>query len=165
MASILGQRRLAFDAGRWRVVLLDSTDLPDGKGGGSLSTCEMKRLEAELTNHGDRLFLIVLHHQPMPVGSDWQDEIGLGNASAFWQMLERYPQQKCLLFGHLHQEWQLNQGQNRLLGCPSTAVQFRKGCAAFELETQGIEAHPGYRWLQLFDSGQVITGIERLALA
>lgn len=135
----------------WRILMLDSNAAADGQGSGSLPEPELQRLEEQLQRAlqtGESL-LLVLHHNPLPVQSRWQDQIMLGNAERFWQLLGRYRVAVTVLFGHVHQVWDLTQDGVRLLSCPSTAVQFVRAQERLLIETQGAEALPGYRWLKL----------------
>ena len=77
----------------------------------------------------------------------------LGNAEQFWQLLGRYPVPVTVLFGHVHQVWDVTRQSVRLLSCPSTAVQFVRGQQTLLIETEGAAALPGYRWLRLCPAG------------
>ncbi len=135
----------------WQILLLDSTAAADGQGGGSLADAELQRLEAQLQSaqQAGASLLLVLHHNPLSVQSRWQDQIMLGNAECLWQLLGRYEVPVTLLFGHVHQHWDIIHQGVRLLGCPSTAVQFVRAQPQLLVETQGAAALPGYRWLKL----------------
>jgi Icc protein len=149
----------ALIANGWRILMLDSNAEADGKGSGSLADTELARLEHQLQRAlqtGESL-LLVLHHNPLPVQSLWQDRIMLGNAERLWQLLGRYRVPVTVLFGHVHQVWDLTQQSVRLLSCPSTAVQFARGQEQLLVETQGAEAQPGYRWLTLSPAGSTQT--------
>lgn len=157
-----GERPRSLTLAGWRILLLDSTADPDGRGGGSLITEDLARLEAL---EGPVPVLLVLHHNPMAVGSPWQDAIGLGNAGAFWRALASIEAPVTVLFGHTHQAWDRVEQGIRLLGCPSTAVQFRKETRTPVVESVPPLSRPGYRWLGLFDTGQVDSLLERIDLA
>lgn len=139
----------------WSMVLLDSTSAADGQGSGSLAESELRRLEEQLQicQKLKAALLVVLHHNPMSVQSDWQDRIMLANADRLWALLGRYKVQVTILFGHVHQQWDLTQANVRVLGCPSTAVQFVMAQEQLLVETEGAVALPGYRWLKLFSAG------------
>lgn len=140
-----------FSIPGWRVLLLDSTSSPDGRGAGALATSELKRLQQQLqlADSMGQSLLLVLHHNPMPVQSRWQDAIMLSNAAEFWALLERYSVAVTVLFGHLHQQWDLQRGGVRLLGCPATSVQFKANQSQLLIEDDGEQSAPGYRWLKL----------------
>jgi Icc protein len=157
-----GERPRTLTLAGWRILLLDSTADPDGRGGGSLAAEELARLRAL---EGDDPVLLVLHHNPIPVGSPWQDAIGLGNAGDFLRALAAIEAPVTVLFGHTHQAWDRVEQGVRLLGCPSTAVQFRKGTREPAVESTPPLSRPGYRWLELFDTGQVQSVLERIDLA
>ena len=73
-------------------------------------------------------------------------------------MLERFPQTKALLWGHVHQEIDGERNGVRLLASPSTCIQFAPGSEGFQVSEQA----PGYRWLRLHGDGRLETGVERL---
>jgi Icc protein len=142
-----------IDSKYWRILLLDSTTQPDGRGGGSLSDGELVWLRQQLQNVGQRWVFIALHHNPVALGSAWQDAIMLGNAAQFWAIVDRCPQVRGLMFGHVHQQQHLQRGQIQLFAAPSTALQFQAGCDSFQLETDAALARPGYRYYALQDDG------------
>ncbi|MDO6563260.1 metallophosphoesterase [Amphritea sp. 1_MG-2023] len=147
----------------WVILLLDSTSQPDGMGGGYLASQELNFLAQQLQTYRDYHCLIVLHHNPLPVGSAWQDRIMLGNAAAFWQLLAQYPQVKGVLNGHVHQAVeQQHQGINVFM-TPATSVQFKAGCQQMTLEDASALALPAYRVLQLYPDGQIRSVIKRVA--
>ena len=90
------------DLGAWRIVLLDST-LP-GEAAGELPATELARLEAALGPDSPPHALVVLHHQPLPVGSAGLDSVGLRNSAALQRMIAGLPTVRALLGGHVHQE-------------------------------------------------------------
>lgn len=152
-----------LDIPGWRLLFLNSTHQPDGRGRGSLGEQERGWLEQQLqAMDSNRSVGLVLHHNPLPTGSSWQDAIGLGDAELFWSLLNRFPAVNLVLHGHLHQDWDQQHGRVRVLCCPSTAVQFRKATVCPETELEAGISEPGYRWLSLHSNGELCTGIERL---
>jgi Icc protein len=160
MARVIGDGavRLTSHAlhGRWLFVLLDSTVA--GSEGGHLSAPQLALLEERLTTHSDRHALVCLHHQPVPVGSVWMDGMALDNAADFFAVLDHHPQVRGVLWGHVHQAFEATRNGVRLLGSPSTCIQFTPGQAHFGVDRQP----PGYRWLLLHPDGRIETGVERL---
>ena len=143
--------------GPWQFCLLD-TSVP-GSEGGHLARAELQRLDAQLAAHPDHHALICLHHQPVPVGSPWLDTMAVDNAAALFAILDRHPQVRGLLWGHVHQDFhQLRQGVH-LIASPSTCIQFAPDSTDFALD----DTAPGYRWLRLHADGRIDTGVERLA--
>ncbi len=140
----------------WQVIGLNSHAA--GSIAGFLPDQELERLEQQLSDCSDRFALIALHHHPVDVGSRWMDRIGLKNRDALWRIIDRNPQVRAVLCGHIHQDFDCMRGSVRVLGTPSTCVQFAPRHDAFRLDA----ASPGYRWLELFADGSVRTGIERI---
>lgn len=145
-------------AGDWQLIFLDSA-VP-GAVHGHLRPAELARLDAVLREHPQQHALICLHHQPVPVGSVWLDRLMLDNAGALFQITDKHPNVRALLWGHIHQDFDAVRNGVRLLASPSTCIQFRPGCADFTLD----DRPPGYRWLELHSDGRIDTGLEYLAI-
>ncbi len=152
-----------IDTEHWRILLLDSSSHPDGRGGGSLADAELVWLEQGLAGAGSRWVFIALHHNPLALGSAWQDAIMLGNAAQFWSIVDSCAQVRGIIFGHVHQQQHLQRGPVQLFAAPSTAVQFEAGCDSFQLETDAVLARPGYRYYELGDAGQINSQLIRVA--
>jgi Icc protein len=140
----------------WNLVLLDST-IP-GRDGGHLDQDQLERLQDSLSARPKDPALICLHHQPVPVGSAWIDTMALDNPEAFFGIMDRHSQVRAILWGHVHQEFSGNRNGVRLLGSPSTCVQFLPGSRYFAVDTRT----PGFRWLKLHRDGRIDTGVERI---
>ena len=139
----------------WKLILLDSS-VPH-KVFGRLGRDELRLLEQELAADPDLHVLISLHHHPVDVESAWLDSIGLRNRDEFFEIVDRFPNVRAILWGHVHQEVDTWRGEIRLLGSPSTCVQFKPRSVEFSVD----EAAPGYRWLNLMEDGSVETGVAR----
>lgn len=144
------------DLGGWRIILLDST-IP-GAVPGQMSAEQLALLDEALNAARDRHVLVAFHHHPVPIGSQWMDRIGIRNPHDLFAVLDRHPQVRCLLWGHVHQEFDRMHGDVRLLASPSTCVQFAPGSEDFCVDSQA----PGYRWLRLFPDGRLETGVSRV---
>ncbi|MEB0204821.1 3',5'-cyclic-AMP phosphodiesterase [Pseudomonas sp. CCC3.1] len=144
------------DIGNWRITLLRSNVYK--KSHGYLDDTELQLLVNSLSEAPDRHHLIALHHHPVEVGCEWIESIGLHNANAFWGVLERFPQVKALLWGHIHQPFDQQQKGVRLLASPSTCVQFTPASRDFSVSSEA----PGYRWLRLQPDGTLDTGVSRV---
>ncbi len=139
----------------WQLALLDST--VTGEDGGQLGDERLTALDRDLGR--SRLpTLVCLHHQPVPIGSAWLDKIGLANGPELMRLVARHTHVRALLWGHIHQAYSGEQAGIRLLGSPSTCVQFRPHCESFTVDRLA----PGFRWLSLRADGQIDTGIERI---
>lgn len=145
-----------LDLEGWRIVLLDS--LVPGAVFGFLDEAQLRLLEQALTDAQGRHCLVCLHHHPVLIGSRWMDSIGLRNADALFAVLDRHPQVRALLWGHIHQAFEAERDGVRLLASPSTCMQFEPGSEDFQIGSQA----PGYRWLRLHPDGRVESGVSRV---
>ena len=143
--------------GGWQILLLDSTVC--GSDGGRLTTAELDWLNGALSASTADHSLVCLHHSPVPTGSDWLDTMALENAGEFFGMLDRCPRVRGVLFGHIHQTLEAERDGVRLLGSPSTCVQFAKVRPRFGVDPRP----PGYRWLGLMPDGTIRSGVRRIA--
>lgn len=139
---------------RWVIVMLDST--VRGEHGGRLSDPELARLDAALAAQPDAHALVCLHHHPVPHGSAWLDALMLANADDFFSVLARHGGVRGLAWGHTHQPFEGMHGRVRLMGTPSTCMQFAQEADEFEVD----DRPPAYRWIELCDDGRIETGIE-----
>lgn len=141
------------DFGAWRIVMLDSTVA--GEVAGELGAAELARLGAALGTGSPPHALVVLHHQPVPVGAPGLDGVGLRDGAALLAALEGLPTARALLCGHVHQESERRAGRLPAFSTPSTCVQFLPGSPGFALDTRG----PGCRTLELRDDGGIATRV------
>lgn len=144
------------DVGNWRVIMLNSA-IP-GSVPGRLENDQLALLKQALETAGGRHCLICFHHQPVSIDCAWMAPIGLRNPEALFKVVEHYPQARALLWGHIHQEWDQQRGDLRLLASPSTCIQFEPLSDDFKVDDRA----PGYRWLELHDDGRLETGVSRL---
>lgn len=140
-------------SGAWIIVLLDST-VP-GQTGGALDDDELALLEESLASHPARNALICVHHPMMPVGCRWLDRLGLANADALFGVTDRHDRVRGMLFGHAHQHFEAERRGVRILGTPSTCLQFRRGSDDFALDT----LPPAWRELLLHPDGRIDTRV------
>jgi Icc protein len=144
------------DIGNWRVTLLDSA-VP-GSVPGYLQDEQLQLLARSLSEAPERHHLVCLHHHPVSIGCAWMEPIGLRNPEAFFEVLDRFPQVRAVLWGHVHQEIDQLRNNVRLIASPSTCIQFEPGSEDFKVGEQA----PGYRWLRLLPDGRFETGVERV---
>lgn len=140
----------------WQVITLNSHT--QGKVSGLLGDDELTKLDRLLAEIQSRHTLIALHHQPVPIASRWLDEIGLDDRQQLWNVIDRHAHVRVLLCGHIHQEFDSVHNHVRVIGTPSSCVQFRPRHDVFALD--GVS--PGYRWLKLQPDGGIDTGVERV---
>ena len=139
--------------GNWQVLPLDSS-VPR-EVGGHLPESELNRLERWLEEAPELNTLVVVHHPPVAVGSRWIDELGLDDGKSLLATLRGRRRVKGVLFGHVHQAFEAEQGGVRLLGAPATSVQFLPGADDFALD----DRPPGYRRLTLHPGGSLDTEV------
>ncbi len=144
----------SFSVGGWQFLLLDSQ--VEAKVYGELSPEALDWLEQELQN-ASHPTLIALHHPPFSIESSWLDKSSLRNSEALLAILDRHPQVKLVVCGHVHQEFSYQRHGITYLSCPSTGVQFQPKSSAFALE----QTFPGFRQLTLYPDGTFATQVLR----
>ncbi len=142
----------------WHIILLDSS-VP-GHVHGYLADDELAFLERSLNAIGaGEHALVMLHHQPVPVGSTWIDQYILRNAEAFFALIDTSPAVKAICWGHVHQDFAADRNGVPLLATPATSIQFKPHSHDFAVD----DALPGYRWFELAADGAFTTGVSRVA--
>ena len=113
------------DLGPLRLVVLDSM-LP-GEDRGELDAGRLAWLEAALGEAPETPTLLALHHPPVTTGIPIVDEIGLAPADqrALGDVVERHPQIRRIVAGHLHLRVTAELRGRSILVAPSTYVQAR----------------------------------------
>ena len=154
-APFTAVKRLVFD--HWQVVLLNS-QLP-GRICGELAADELARIAAAAAEFPEHHLLLVMHHHPVSMHSEWLDQHRLLNSDVLWQCLAEVPQIKGVLFGHVHQEVDRQHQGVRVLATPATCVQFKPQSDDFGIDPQS----PGFRILELESDGRIGTRVHRLA--
>ncbi len=150
---------LSFQAGGWNIGLLWTRLTNQVQG--AVAAESLAALERSLQAHGDWPTLVALHHPLLPIGSAVMDAIGVENAAAVLALLERYPQVKAVVCGHIHQAFDQmlggegDRGGIRFLGSPSTCVQLlpQSPTAVWTDEL------PACRLLRLFADGRIETEV------
>ncbi len=147
----------AVDLGPLRLVVLDSTR--PGEDRGELDADRLGWLDAELACAPDRLTLIALHHPPVSTGIAAWDELGLPVADrrALGDVLERHPQVRRIVAGHMHRTMTSELAGRAVLVVPSTYVQTRLSFNSDEIETAAEP--PGFAVHALLD-GELASHIQ-----
>jgi Icc protein len=141
----------------WILLLLDSS-VP-GEPWGRLSDTELALLDATLASHPAPHALVFLHHLPVAVGSPWSDRIALRNADALFATLDRHSTKvRGVVFGHIHQDFEVQRDGVRLIGAPATCIQFAPRTDRLVVD----DLPPGCRWLDLHADGRIETGVRFL---
>ena len=142
--------------GGWGLALVDS-HVP-GEPHGTISSAAFAALDGDLHVLRDLPTLLAVHHPPLPVGSPWIDGIGLRNATELLSRLQRFPNVRVIVSGHVHQDFDARCGELRVLATPSTCAQFAPRTLDFALDSRP----PGYRWLDLSPDGRFDTSVRWL---
>lgn len=141
---------------KWQLVLLNSQ--VNGDVYGLIDEAQLTQLDSVLAAEPERYTLLSCHHHVVPCHCAWLDQHRLKNAADFSSVMQRYPQIKGLIFGHIHQEMDIEWRGKRILATPSTCVQFKPNCDSFTLD----HGSPGWRWITLLPSGELKTEVHRL---
>ncbi len=99
--------------------------------------------------------LVCLHHHPVPIGSDWLDQIGLANAADFFRIIDASREVRAIVWGHVHQAFDGLRRGVRLLATPSTCAQFLPHSHDFAIDARP----PAFRTLELHADGRILTDV------
>ncbi len=144
--------------GNWQFILLDSTLKHSSSG--YLAESELLFLDTMLAAYSSHYTILCLHHQPISIGSAWLDTMTVSNSAEFFAVVDHHPQVKAVIWGHVHQAFAQQRQGIALLSAPSTCVQFKPNQATPKADT----LTPGYRWFELHQDGNFVSGVERIAL-
>ncbi|MFM2430552.1 MAG: hypothetical protein RLZZ511_1765 [Cyanobacteriota bacterium] len=149
------------EAGGWRFILLNSVVI--GEPGGYLATEQLEFLEQQLRAAAANQMptLVALHHHPLNCGIDYMDGMKLSNAEDLFAVLDRYPQVKLVLCGHIHHDFTVQRGTVSYFGTPATSMQLKPNQAEIDLDS----VPPGFRLLRLYPDGRFETEVVRVAVA
>ncbi|MEY8247963.1 MAG: 3',5'-cyclic-AMP phosphodiesterase [Bermanella sp.] len=142
--------------GKWQIILLDS-QVP-GCVFGNLAQSQLDILNDALAADASSHTMLVMHHQPIPMGCEWIDNQQIKNGDALLAIVQRHPNVKVVLWGHVHQDSDREINGVRFISTPSTCVQFTPYSSDFGVDEKG----PGYRWMELHDDGSIKTGVNRV---
>jgi len=104
-----------------RLVALDT--LVPGEDGGTLCQVRLDWLAARLDEQPGRPTLIAMHHPPFAIGHAGLDAIGCANGPALAALVERHPQVRQIVCGHVHRPISVRWGATVVTTAPSTAHQ------------------------------------------
>jgi 3',5'-cyclic-AMP phosphodiesterase len=137
----------------WLIILLNTC--VKGEHRGELAHSELEFLRSTLEANPDAHCLIALHHHPVPVNSLWMDEMALTNAEEFLNVVDEFDHVRGIIWGHIHQEYEMLRNNVTLLGTPSSCLQFKPKSDVFTVD----EKTPAYRKLLLQDNGVLDTKV------
>lgn len=145
-----------IELGAWTIIMLDST-IP-GEVPGDLYDDDIVFLENSLKNAAGQHIMVCLHHHPIPMGCKWLDTQVVASADRFFEVIDRYPTVRAVVWGHVHQEYEGERNGVKLYAVPSTCVQFKPFSDDFAVD----KIPPGYRWFDLYDDGRIDTAVSRV---
>jgi Icc protein len=137
----------------WLMIAIDSTS--KNKKSGHITREQLLALRKLIENNRNKNLLICLHHQPIKMGF-WIDEVGLDNRDRFIGCIANQSNIKAVLWGHVHNETESKLKSIKMLSTPSTCYQF------WATEEKPDTTKPGYRKINLFESGAFDTKVVRL---
>ena len=140
----------------WHIVALDSH--VDNEPQALVSDADLAVLEAACADAGGEHVLVATHHPPVEIGCPWLDKDRIQNGLELLEWMAEHSTVKAMVFGHAHQELEFTHRHLRLLGTPSTCIQFEPGSRTFAVD----ERKPGYRWLELWADGTVTSRVRRV---
>ena len=155
MARLLAGRAIAagdkltqeFESDGWRFILLDSS-VP-GQDWGALGKEQIDWLRDQLASKPSTPTMVIVHHNPVPVGSPWLDTMTIADADDLLPVLDAAPQVRAVLYGHVHQEASAQRGNVEYLSVPSTFFQFKPNAQTFGADN----LPPGARLVHLDADG------------
>ena len=148
-------RHFRHTAPRWDIIGID-THIEDHVEG-HVREDELRRLDAELAAAAGDV-VVVGHHCPIDIGSPRFDAHRIVNGDQLTRLLNAHDRVRAYVCGHIHQPFDAFAGDVRILATPSTCFQYAPGDADDPLD----DAAPGYRWLELRESGNFDTGVARI---
>ena len=139
--------------GAWQIMRLNSCieKRPEGR---LTQTC-LAQFASLLEENPARPRLVVMHHQPMLVGSPWIDKYRLQEPQAFLDLIAAVPGIKAVLWGHVHHVFEAQWNGIDMLSGPSSAINSLVGVEKFTADPTG----PAFRWLCLHADGTLESGI------
>jgi Icc protein len=118
---------------------------------GRLEESELQYLNDTLSKNPQKITLIALHHHPMSVKTTWMDKYILQNPEDFFNVIDKHPQVKAVLFGHIHSEVEMERNGVKYWSCPSTSIQFKLQTPTFEIDNLPV----GFSIIRVDDKGEI----------
>lgn len=151
--------------GQWHALLLD-THSP-GKPDGHLDEAQFTQLEQQLRALPEQAFAIILmHHHPIDIGSEWMDRMGLQQKQRFWEIVSAFNSVKAVFNGHIHQAFngEYRTASGRVIpvfGTPATCIQLKPTHPVFAFD----HLRPAWREIALHPDGTLETEVHYLTLS
>lgn len=143
--------------GAWQIIMLDSTI--EGAVPGFMSEATLDFLDKTLSLGKTLHTMVCLHHQPIPIGAAWLDNLGVQNADEFLSVIDQHSNVRAVVWGHVHQHFDAMRNNIPFFATPSTCIQFTPKSDEFSVDSLS----PGYRSLSLHADGRVESVVSRVA--
>jgi 3',5'-cyclic AMP phosphodiesterase CpdA len=147
----------AADLGPLRLVVIDST-IP-GEDRGDFEPAQLEWLDATLARAAEQPTIVAMHQPPLVTGmADWDSVIMRpSDRAALAAVLERHPQVRAIVGGHLHRIAASSLAGRPVIVAPSTFVQARP-----DFETEKVKLRDHFRGflLHLLSDGELSTQVE-----
>ena len=111
-----------FSIGCWEVITIDSVQV--GKVSGRLNDEQLHSLSQQISSSSAKYIALCLHHPPVSMQSEWDDEMSLENPDDLFAVIDQFDNIKAVMCGHAHQCSEFNRNGVKLFSCPSTALQY-----------------------------------------
>jgi 3',5'-cyclic-AMP phosphodiesterase len=152
----------AADLGPLRLVVIDTTR--PGEDPGALDGERLSWLDAELAAAPEAPTVLAMHHPPLTTGMPALDAIGLPaeDGRALAAVVERHPQVRRLVAGHMHRTITADLAGRAVLVAPSTYMHARLDFASEQLRT--VPEPAGFAVHVLLD-GEVVSHVQQVGRA
>ena len=111
-----------FIIGCWEIITIDSVQV--GKVSGRLNDEQLHSLSQQISSSSAKYIALCLHHPPVSMQSDWDDEMSLENPEDLFAVIDQFDNIKAVMWGHAHQCSEFFRNGVKLFSCPSTAIQY-----------------------------------------
>lgn len=145
-----------IESEHWQLLLMNSSVA--GQVGGRIDEQTVNWVNEQLSKNG-KFALLALHHHISTVYSDWIDTQLSKGADKLWQVLGKHAHCRCVLHGHVHQDFSQQRDGILTLGTPATCYQFKPFSQDFAYDSS---LSAGYRWVFLHDDGQISSRVQRV---
>jgi 3',5'-cyclic-AMP phosphodiesterase len=149
------------DLGPLRLIVVDST-IP-GEDHGNFEPAQLERLDRELAAAADQPTIVAMHHSPLATAiPDW-DGVNLPEPErrALAAVIERHPQVRAIVGGHLHRIAASTLAGVPVLAAPSTFLQARPD---FVAETVKLGGKPPGFVLHALRDGELSSQVQMVPL-
>lgn len=143
------------DAGGLRIVVCDTSQ--PGRDDGAL---DVEWVAAQLVP--DVPTVIAMHHPPVAIGLPWLDEIGLpaDQSAALGAVLERSPQVKRVVAGHVHRAVTAVLGGCAVVTCASTNIQ---AALDFDADDMVLAQEPPSILVHAWLGAELVTHVQQVS--